>query len=98
MDGIPPKLPMETVWKQPGSIPVARVLKLSLEKVVVPIEWKEPNIIPLFLKKGSRNNPENYRPVRLTSMICKLLERVITNYMVDFLVRQKLLNPTQHES
>ena len=29
-------------------------------------------------------------------MICKLLERLIKDHMVDFLVRHKLLNPSQH--
>ena len=93
VDGIPPKLPMETV--EQISIPLARVFNLSLKEGVVPFEWKEANIIPLF-KKGSRNKSENYRPVSLTSVICKLLERLIKDHMVDFLVKHKLLNSSQH--
>ena len=89
VDGIPPKLLMETV--EQISIPLARVFNLSLKEGVVPFEWKEANIIPLF-KKGSRNKSENYRPVSLTSVICKLLERLIKDHMVDFLVKHKLLN------
>ena len=49
VDGIPPKLLMETV--EQISIPLARAFNLSLKEGVVPFEWKEPNIIPLF-KKG----------------------------------------------
>ena len=93
VDGIPPKLLMETV--EQISIPLARVFNLSLKQGVVPFEWKEANIIPLF-KKGSRNKSENYRPVSLTSVICKLLERLIKDHMVDFLVKHKLLNSSQH--
>ena len=89
VDGIPPRLLMETV--EQTSIPLARVFNLSLKEGVVPFEWKEANIIPLF-KKGLRNKSENYRPMRLTSLICKLLERLIKDHMVDFLVRHKLLN------
>ena len=59
--------------------------------LLVPLEWKEANIIPLF-KKGSRNKSENYRPVSLTSVICKLLERLIKDHLVDFLVKNKLIN------
>ena len=55
VDGIPPKLLMETV--EQISIPLARVFNLSLKEGVVPFEWKEANIIPLF-KKGSRNKSE----------------------------------------
>ena len=53
VDGILPKLLMETV--EQISIPLARVFNLSLKEGVVPFEWKEANIIPLF-KKGSRES------------------------------------------
>ena len=76
---IPPKLLMETV--EQIIIPLASVFSLSLKEGVVPSEWKEANIIPLF-KNGSRNKSENYRPVNLTSVICKLLGRLIKDHMV----------------
>ena len=69
--------------------------KLSLEEGIVPSEWKEANITPLF-KKGSRNKPANYRPVSLTSVVCKLLETLIRDHMVEFLVKHKLINTSQH--
>ena len=54
----------------------------------MPLERKEANIIPLF-KKGSRNKSVNYRPVSLTSIICKLLETIIRDHNddIDKLVR-----------
>ena len=52
-------------------------------------------VVPLF-KKGSRNKSVNYRPVSLTSVICKLLETIIRDHMMDFLVKHKLINPSQH--
>ena len=77
------------------STPLAHVFNMSLQEVIVPFEWKEANIIPLF-KKGSRNKSVNYRPVSLTSVICKLLETIIRDHMMDFLIKHKLINPTQH--
>ena len=68
---------------------------MSLEKGIVPSEWKEINITPLF-KKGSRNKPENYRPVSSTSVVCNLLETLIRDHMVEFLVKHKLINTSQH--
>ena len=56
VDGIPPKLLLEIV--EQISIPLATVFNLSLEQGIVPLEWKEANIIPLF-KEGSRNKSEN---------------------------------------
>ena len=49
-----------------------------------------------LFKKGSRNKPENYRPVSLTSVICKLLETLIRDHMVEFLVKHNLINTSQH--
>ena len=71
------------------------MLNLSLEEGVVPLEWKEANIIPLF-KKGPRSKSGNYRPVSLASVICKLLERLVKDHLVDFLVKNNLINPSQH--
>ena len=48
VDGIPPKLLLEIV--EQISIPLATVFNLSLEEGMVPLEWKEANIIPLLLK------------------------------------------------
>ena len=50
VDGIPPRLLMETV--EQINIPLARVFNLSIKEGVAPFEWKEANIMPLF-KKGS---------------------------------------------
>ena len=94
VDGIPPKLLKEIV--EQISTPFAKnFFNLSLEEGIVPSEWKEANIMPLF-KKGSRNKPENYRPVSLTSVVCKLLETLIRDHMVEFLVKHKLINTSQH--
>ena len=87
--GIPPKLLKEIV--EQISTPFTKLFNLSLEEEIVPSDWKEANITPLF-KKGSRKKPENYRPVSLTSVVCKLLETLIRDHMVEFLVKHKLIN------
>ena len=49
VDGISPKILKETV--EQISTPLAHVFNMSLKEGIVPFEWKEANIIPLF-KKG----------------------------------------------
>ena len=69
---------------------------MSLQDGIVPLEWKEANIIPLFKNGQSRNKSVNYRPVSLTSVICKLLEAIIRDHIMDFLITHTLINPSQH--
>ena len=61
VDGIPPKLLMETV--EQISMSLARVFNFSLKEGVIPFEWKEANII-LFIKRV-----RNIRPVSLASRL-----------------------------
>ena len=93
VDGIPPKLNKEIV--EQISTPLEH-FNLSLKEGIVLSEWKEANIA-LLCKKGWRKKPNNYRPVSLTSVVCKLLETLIRDHMVEFLVKHKLINTSQHE-
>ena len=64
------------------------IMKASLETGVVPDDWKAANVTPIF-KKGSKSEIGNYRPVSLTSQICKLLEMIIRQYF-------SLISASQH--
>ena len=46
VDGISPKVLKDTI--EQISTPLAHVFNMSLQKGIVPFEWKEANIIPLF--------------------------------------------------
>ena len=70
-------------------------LYVAMPPLPLPLELKEANIIPLF-KKGSRNKSVNYRPVSLTSVICKVLETIIRDHMMDVLIVLKA--NTTHDS
>ena len=93
VDGISPKILKETVEQM--STPLAHVFNMSLQEGIVALEWTEANSIPSF-KKCSRNKSVNYSPVSLALVICKLLETIIRDHMMDFLTKHKLINPSQH--
>ena len=67
-DQIHPKLLYEL--KNEIVKPLTMLLKLSLPLGIVPQDWREANVAPLH-KKSSKEKPENYRPVSLTSIIGK---------------------------
>ena len=48
----------------------------------IPDKWKHPNVTAIF-KKGDRNKPNNYRPVSLTCIICKIMESLIRDQVMS---------------
>ncbi len=66
-----------------------------MEEGVVPADWRIANITPIF-KKGSRADPGNYRPVSLTSIPGKIMEKVIKEEIEQHLNRHNLLQKSQH--
>jgi len=79
-DGLAPKLLLET--KDLISYPLNLLFKESLHDTVIPDGLKLSTITPIFLKKGNRNRAENYTPVSLGSIICKLCESIVKDNSV----------------
>jgi hypothetical protein len=74
---------------------LAAIYNKSLQSGVVPPSWKEANVTPIF-KKGAKTAPENYRPVSITSVSCKVLESLIKDEMLKHLKKHGLLKRSQH--
>jgi len=58
----------------------ARLLDITMNKNAIPGDWKKAIVVPIY-KGGDRSVGGNYRPVSLTSMVCKQLEHVIVGYL-----------------
>ena len=62
--------------------PLARLYECSWCSGQVPDDWKIANMVPIF-KKGKREDPGNYRPVSLTSILGKLFEKILKEHICD---------------
>ena len=66
----------------------------SLRNGQIPKIWKVAFVCPLF-KKGLCNLPSNYRPISLTSVIGKVMEKLLANSMMLSLQSNHLISNNQ---
>nr|BDT63038.1 MAG: hypothetical protein [Trachysalambria curvirostris nimavirus] len=62
----------------------------------VPITWKEAIIIPIPKPGKDAAIPGNYRPISLTSCICKLMEKMVNFRLTWYLEKENILTPYQY--
>ena len=72
-----------------------QIYRKSLDETEVPDQWKVAEIVPIH-KGGSKAVMANFRPVALTSIASKVLERIICSAILAFLVTNKLISQQQH--
>ena len=75
--------------------PLAEIWRKSLREGEVPTILKSALIVPIH-KGKSKAQAKNYRPVALTSQLCKVFEKVVRKWMVAFMEQHNLFNPNQH--
>ena len=77
------------------SKPLTIIFNQSLSQKNLPSIWKTGNITAIF-KKGDKSLPQNYRPVQLTCIICKIIETIITEAILLHLIMNNLEDLHQH--
>ena len=77
------------------SLPLVYIFNKSLSEGRVPSDWKNAEVTAIF-KKGNKSEAGNYRPVSLTSIVCKILESFITDQIRNHMESKNLFTQCQH--
>ena len=76
------------------AIPLKIVFNDSVMNGVFPDTWKLARVTPIF-KSGAKNDGNNYRPISVISIFCRMLERLVHDQLSDFLKMNKKLTFNQ---
>ena len=77
--------------RQEMTEPIHDIIECSIKTGTVPKEWKRANIMPIY-KNGNKEEPLNYRPVSLTSIVCTICDKVIKKQWTDYLKREGIIS------
>ena len=92
-DGIPARVLKELQNKIAS--PLTILFRKSIASAKIPDEWRDAEVTPIY-KKGNKSDPANYRPVSLTSVTGKMLERIVKEPLSEYLENNNLLSNAQH--
>ena len=75
--------------------PLNHIFNKSAKTGIIPADLKSANVTAIH-KKGNRQEPGNYRPISLTSVVCKTMERLIKGKIITQLEVNNLIVDSQH--
>ena len=92
-DGVHPKL-LKSLASSPSFVDsITKLFQKCYDTGKIPLVWKAAQITSLH-KKGSKNDPCNYRPISLTCILSKIYEKLVRNHIIDHF--DKCVNEQQH--
>ena len=71
------------------------IVNASIISCHFPFSWKLATVVPLH-KSGNRDNPSNFRPISLLSVLSKLCEKVVCMQLSSYLDTNHLLVNSQY--
>ena len=71
------------------------IINTSFVTGIFPTAWKHALIFPIF-KSGDDNDLSNYRPISLLPIVSKVLEKVVSVQLTQFLESNSLFSNTRH--
>ena len=78
-----------------GKLFLLEFLNKIFDRGKLPKNWKRAYVIPILKVGNDPTSPDSYRPIALTSCICKLLERILNKRLMWVLIKNDLIDKSQ---
>ena len=69
------------------ALTLAFIFNRSLEEGIFPDNFKIARICPIHKGKGSKSDPDNYRPISVLSVVARLFEKLVHDQLLKHLER-----------
>ena len=76
--------------------PLSTIFEVSFTSGKLPAVWKKANVVSIYKNKGSASSAANYRPISLTCVACRVMERIISSKLLEFLKVEQIVANSQH--
>ncbi|XP_065681410.1 uncharacterized protein LOC136095105 [Hydra vulgaris] len=76
-------------------IPLSFIFDASFKSISLPKQWRQAFVFPVF-KKGATADPNNNRPISLTSTCSRVMKRMINVYIIKYLGHHNLISLNQN--
>ena len=75
--------------------PLCHIFSVSFLDGCLPETWKYAIVTPVH-KKGPTSDPNNFRPISLTATCCRVMERIVNDILLRYLLDRRLISKQQH--
>ena len=84
------KLSSEIIWSS-----LTILFNMSLSNGEIPNEWKKARASPVYKNKGSKQDPNNFRPISVIGHIPKLFEKLVDSQLREYLQSPSFITHSQ---
>ena len=94
----PDGVPIELYKEAPAEF--TSVLQVLFNSILsqgrIPTDWSKSLIVPIYKRKGSLDNPNNYRPIALLNIILKIFTRILCRRLTHWVELNQILPEEQN--
>ena len=74
---------------------ICSLINMSISTCTVLDDWKKARVTPLYKGKGSKSDPNSYRPISVICHFSKILEKCIQSQLIHYLSHHCFITPDQ---